>query len=66
MPMQGGDVDKAAAALVPSLGPIARVVARRCAASAQTREQFVARVLEQLTPTVDARRVQAELWRALG
>jgi serine/threonine-protein kinase len=66
LPMQGGDVDKAAAALLPSLGPIARVVAKRCAATSKTREQFIARVLEQLTPTVDARRVQADLWRALG
>lgn len=66
VPMRDGDVDKAAAALLPSLGPISRVVARRCAADSQTREQFVARVLEQLTPSVDARRVQAELWRAFG
>jgi len=66
LPMQGSDVDKATAALLPSLGPIARVVARRCAANAHTREQFVARVLEQLAPSVDARRVQADLWRALG
>jgi serine/threonine-protein kinase len=66
MPMRDGDVDKAAATLLPSMGPIARVVARRCAANTPTREQFVARVLEQLAPTVDARRVQADLWRALG
>jgi serine/threonine-protein kinase len=66
VPMREGDVDKAAAALISSLGPIARVVARRCAASSHTREQFVARVLEELTPAVDARRVQADLWRALG
>jgi serine/threonine-protein kinase len=66
VPMREGDVDKAAAALLPSLGPIARVVAKRCAATSETREQFVARVLDQLTPNVDARRVQADLWRALG
>jgi len=66
MPMRDGDVDKAASALVSSLGPIARVVAKRCAASSETREQFVACVLEKLTPTIDARRVQADLWRALG
>lgn len=65
-PMRDGDVDKAASALLASLGPIARVVAKRCAAQSQTREQFVAHVLEQLTPSVDARRVQADLWRALG
>jgi serine/threonine-protein kinase len=66
LPMRDGDVEKAAAALLISLGPIGRVVARRCAASSNTREQFVARVLEQLAPTVDGRRVQADLWRALG
>lgn len=65
-PLRDGDVDKAAAALVPSLGPVARVVARRCAAASQTREQFVERVLAQLAPTVDGRRVQADLWRALN
>jgi serine/threonine-protein kinase len=65
-PMREGDVDKAAAALLSSLGPIARVVAKRCAAKSETREQFVARVMEQLTPAVDARRVLADLWRALG
>jgi len=65
-PMREGDVDKAAAALLSSLGPIARVVAKRCAAKSQTREQFVAYVVEQLTPNMDARRVQADLWRALG
>jgi serine/threonine protein kinase len=65
VPMRDGDVDKAAAALLSSLGPIARVVAKRCAAKADTREQFVARVLEQLAPAVDAHRVQADLWRAL-
>jgi len=64
--MREGDVDKAAAALLPSLGPIARVMAKRCAAKSQTREQFVAHVVEQLTPGMDARRVQADLWRAFG
>ncbi|KWT65637.1 MULTISPECIES: serine/threonine-protein kinase [unclassified Variovorax] len=66
VPMREGDVDKAAAALLASMGPIARVVAKRCAAKSQTREQFVAHVVEQLTPGMDARRVQADLWRALG
>ena len=66
LPMRDGDVEKAAAALLISLGPIGRVVAKRCAASSHTREQFIARVLEQLAPTVDGRRVQADLWRALG
>jgi serine/threonine protein kinase len=65
VPMREGDAEKAAAALLSSMGPIARVVARRCAAKSQTREQFVAAVLEQLAPGMDARRVQADLWRAL-
>ncbi|VTU29128.1 Serine/threonine-protein kinase PrkC [Variovorax sp. PBS-H4] len=65
-PLRDGDVDKAATALLSSLGPIARVVAKRCAAKSQTREQFVAQVVEQLTPGMDARRVQADLWRAFG
>ena len=59
------DVAKAEAALAGSLGPIAKVVARRCAAQAATREQFILRVLEQLAPSVDARKVQADLLRAL-
>ena len=66
VPMREGDVDRATAALLSALGPIARVVAKRCAAQSGTREQFVARVLDQLTPGIDARRVQADLWRALG
>lgn len=66
VPMREGDVERAAAALLSSLGPIARVVAKRCAADSATREQFVARVLEQLTHSIDARRVEADLWRALG
>lgn len=65
-PMREGDVDKAAAALLSSMGPIARIVAKRCAAKSTTREQFVSSIMEQLAPTVDARRVLADLWRALG
>lgn len=65
-PMREGDADKAATVLLSLLGPIARVVVKRCAAKSQTREQFVACVVEQLAPDMDARRVQADLWRALG
>lgn len=64
-PMREGDVERAATALLPSLGPIARVVARKCAAQVHTREQFVERVLSQLAPGVPARDVEAALWRAL-
>jgi serine/threonine-protein kinase len=66
VPMREGDVDKAAAALLALVGPIARVVVKRCAARSQTREQFVAHVVGELTPSVDARRVQTDLWRAFG
>jgi serine/threonine-protein kinase len=59
------DVEKAAAALVHRLGPIAGLLAKRCAEGVVTREQFVARVLEQLAAPVDAKAVEAELWRSL-
>lgn len=60
------DVEKAGVALTRALGPIAKIMARQCAAKASTREQFVARVLEQLAPGVDAKAVQVELWRAFS
>ena len=63
--MREGDVDKAAAALLPSVGPIALVVAKRCAAKSKTREQFIANLVDEFAPSMDARRVQADLWRAL-
>jgi serine/threonine-protein kinase len=62
--LQPNDVDKAGAALTRLLGPIAKVMVRQCAAKSTTRDQLVARVLEQLSPGVDANKVQAELWRA--
>jgi serine/threonine-protein kinase len=64
-PLRPGDVDKAAASLARSMGPIGKVLAGRCAEGAATREQFVARVLEQLAARVDARTVEADLWRSL-
>ncbi len=60
------DVEKAEVALARALGPIARVMAKRCAEGATTREQFVARVLEQLAARVDAKSLEAELWRSLN
>jgi serine/threonine-protein kinase len=65
IPMREGDVDKAAAALLPSVGPIALVVAKRCAAKSKTREQFIANLVEEFAPSMDARRVQSDVWRAL-
>jgi serine/threonine-protein kinase len=58
------DVEKAGAALSRAVGPIAKLMARQCAAKASTREQFIAQVLAQLAPGVDAKTVQADLWRA--
>lgn len=64
-PLRPEDVEKAGTALAGALGPIGKVLARRCAAGATTREQFVTRVLEQLTERVDAKAVEAELWRSM-
>jgi eukaryotic-like serine/threonine-protein kinase len=59
------DVEKAEAVLARTLGPIAKVLVKRCAEGASTREQFVARVLEQITARVDAHRLESELWRSM-
>ena len=64
--LREGDVDKAAIALARSLGPVARVLARRCAQGAVTREQFVGCMLAQLSARIDATAVESELWRTLG
>ena len=60
------DVEKASAALLRLVGPIAKVMVKRCAEGALTREQFVARVLEQITARVDPKRLADELWRSFG
>jgi serine/threonine-protein kinase len=65
MRLRPDDPDKAAIALARTLGPIAKVVVKRCAEGATTREQFVARILEQLVARVDAKELEAELWRSL-
>jgi serine/threonine-protein kinase len=64
-PLHPGDADKAAAVMAVSLGPIAKVLARKCANRSSTQEQFVADILNNLTPGVDAKRLEADLWRAL-
>lgn len=64
-PLQPADADKAGAALAVVIGPIGKVLARRCAEGAGTRERFVSRVLEQLTARVDAKQVEAILWRSM-
>jgi serine/threonine-protein kinase len=64
-PLHADDPDKAAAVMAASLGPIARVLARKSATRSSTREQFVADILSNLTPGVDAKRLETELWRAL-
>lgn len=60
------DIEKAAVVLARSLGPIATVLARRCAQGAVTRKQFVACMLGQLATRIDAKAVENELWRTLG
>jgi serine/threonine-protein kinase len=64
-PLQPDDADKAGTALAVVIGPIGKVLARRCAEGAGTRERFVSRVLEQLTARVDAKQVEALLWRSM-
>jgi serine/threonine-protein kinase len=65
-PLHADDPDKAAAVMAASLGPIARVLAKKSATRSTTREQFVADILGNLTPGVDAKRLEIDLWRALG
>ena len=65
-PLRADDADKAAAVMAASLGPIARVLAKKSATRSTTREQFVADILSNLTPGVDAKRLEIDLWRALG
>jgi len=65
-PLHADDADKAAAVMAGSLGPIARVLAKKSAARSSTREQFVADILGNLTPGIDAKRLENDLWRALG
>ena len=60
------DVDMAAVVLARSLGPVAKVLARRCAQGAVTRKQFVACMLAQLSTRIDATAVENDLWRTLG
>ncbi|HEY9028081.1 MAG TPA: hypothetical protein VIP05_27560, partial [Burkholderiaceae bacterium] len=64
-PLRADDADKAAAVMAAALGPIARVVAKKSAGRSSTREQFVADILSNLTPGVDAKQLETELWRAL-
>ncbi len=65
-PLSEADPAQAVKALLPWLGPVARVVVRRAAGAATTREAFVVRVLEQLAPELDRARVETDLWRALS
>ncbi len=58
------DVEKAAAVMVNRLGPIAKVMARRCAAKTSTREQFVEMILQQAGDNVDLAALRAQLWKS--
>lgn len=64
-PLAESDTAHAVAALLPWLGPVARVVVRRVAATASTREALVAGVLGQLAPELNRARVESDLWQAL-
>ena len=64
--MTAQDVEKATAVLKQAIGPIAAVLVKRCADTSQSRERFVARVMEQLVDRVDSATLQAELLRKLG
>ena len=58
------DVEKAAAVMVGQLGPIAKVMARRCAAKAVTRDHFVEMILLQAGSGVDATALKLQIWKA--
>lgn len=59
-----GDVEAAAGVMVATLGPIAKVLARRCAAQATTREEFIDNVLQQVGTGTDLAALKARLWTA--
>jgi serine/threonine-protein kinase len=63
--LTSADVQRAAAVLAQAIGPVGKVLAQRCADGAKTRERFIARVLEQLAARVDAKQLEADLWRSL-
>jgi hypothetical protein len=50
--------------MVSRLGPIAKVLARRCAAKTSTREQFVEMILQQAGDNVDLAALRAQLWKS--
>lgn len=58
------DVEAAAVVMAESFGPLAKLLARRCAAQATTREQFVEQVLQQAGPHINTQALQARLWNA--
>lgn len=58
------DVELAAGVMVATLGPIAKILARRCAAQATTREQFIDNVLHQVGTGTDLAALKARLWTA--
>jgi len=57
------DVEKAATVMTGQLGPIAKVLARRCAAKATTRDHFVEMVLQQVGEGVDTGALKVQLWK---
>ncbi len=64
-PLGEDDVARAAEVLTRAFGPVARVMTRRAAANADSREQFVARLLDQVGGQVDRNALETELRRRL-
>ena len=60
------ELDNVVLALTKTMGPIAKVLVKRCADGGVTRDEFVARMLEQLAAKVDAKSMEAELWKSLS
>lgn len=64
-PVAPEDVERIGAALSRTLGPISKVLVRRCAARACNREQLIAALLDHLGPDADRRALESRLWAAL-
>ena len=65
MPVTAEDVARVSAVLARSLGPIARVLVKRCADRAGTRQRLMVLLMEQLAGHADVSITEAELWRCL-
>lgn len=64
MRLAPADVERAAAVMVDKLGPIAKVLARRCAAKAKTREHFIDLLLDQVGTSVSHEALKVAIWKS--